>query len=68
MQNLKKIKKKDNENEKKQTLSVNIVKSNTIVLRDKERERERDGLDIGSARLNAIGILKNHIQYYIYPN
>lgn len=66
MQNLnKKQKKKDNENEKK-TLSVNIVKSNTIVLRDKEREG--DGLDIGSARLNAIGILKNHIQYYIYPD
>lgn len=53
---------------KKKTLSVNIVKSNTIVLRDKERDGERDGLDIGSARLNAIGILKNHIQYYIYPN
>lgn len=67
MQNLNKNKKKrDNENEKKKTLSVNIVKSNTIVLRDKERER--DGLDIGSARLNAIGILKNHIQYYIYPD
>lgn len=66
MQNLnKKQKKKDNENEKK-TLSVNIVKSNTIVLRDKERDG--DGLDIGSARLNAIGILKNHIQYYIYPD
>lgn len=31
----------------KKTLSVNIVKSNTIVLRDKEREK--DGLDIGSA-------------------
>lgn len=67
MQNLnKKQTKKDNENEKKKTLSVNIVKSNTIVLRDKERDG--DGLDIGSARLNAIGILKNHIQYYIYPD
>lgn len=66
MQNLNKKQKKKIMKMKKKTLSVNIVKSNTIVLRDKEREG--DGLDIGSARLNAIGILKNHIQYYIYPD
>lgn len=66
MQNLNKKQKKKIMKMKKKTLSVNIVKSNTIVLRDKEREG--DGLDISSARLNAIGILKNHIQYYIYPD